>query len=111
MDISPLYLSCHDLQPYYQFAVDGIDLTGTNFVCSMRNNITGQIKINRATVGCVITSATAGQAEYRWQVGDTDTAGVYSIEFEFTPITGGKFTVPGEGMVATVIITPDIDGV
>ena len=40
-----------------------------------------------------ITSAVLGEAEYRWQSGDTDTAGKYIYAFRFTS-SNRSFTVP-----------------
>lgn len=48
-------------------------------------------KVDSQTVN--ITSPTDGEAEYRWQSGDTDTAGKYYFEFKFTK-AGKSFTVP-----------------
>lgn len=118
MAIKPLKLSTNDIQPYYRVTVkdsDGalIDLTGASIVCTMKDSATGAVKINRQSAGIVIASQTTnkGEFEYRWQSGDTGTAGSYYIEFEVTPASGGKFTLPGpaEGP-AQVIVVAGLDG-
>jgi hypothetical protein len=109
MPIKPLRLKQHDLQPYYRFSVSGVNLTGATIVCTMID-AGGSKKINRQSAGIVVTDAVAGEAEYRWQAGDTDTIGTYRIEFEITPQSGGKFTVPNDEP-AVVFVGSDLDGV
>lgn len=44
-----------------------------------------------------ITDAANGLAEYQWQVGDTDTKGIYVFEFRFSKYVeeeGRTFTIP-----------------
>jgi hypothetical protein len=99
-----------DLQAYYYASVVdsddvAVDLTGASAVFSMRS-VDGTLKIDRKAA--VITAATSGYLEYRWASGDTDTAGEYYIEFEITPSSGGKFTLPAYDK-AVVIITDDLD--
>ncbi len=118
MAIKTLQLHTNDLQPYYRVTVkdsDGnlIDLTGATIVCTMRESTTGAVKINRASAGIVIANQTTnkGEFEYRWQSSDTDTAGSYYIEFETTPQTGGKFTLPSPDQgLAAVVISEGMDG-
>lgn len=54
------------------------------------------IKIYRQTAGIVIADQTTakGQFDYRWVSGDTNTAGVYRLELEVNPVSGGKYTIP-----------------
>jgi len=98
MSIKKLYLKKNDLQPYY-YAVakdssgNAVPLSGATIYFTMKL-LDGDIKINRQTTGIHVTDETAGEFEYRWQSGDTDTLGVYAIEFEIDPSSGGKFTVP-----------------
>lgn len=96
-----LNLKQHDLQPYYYFKVEdayneAVDLTGATIVCTMKNRSTGVLKINRQSAGIALADqdTDTGKAQYQWQSGDTDTVGNYIIEFEITPASGGKFTVP-----------------
>lgn len=112
MAIKSLKLYTNDLQPYYRVTVkdsDGnlIELTGASVVCTMKESTTGVVKINRSSAGVVIANQTTnkGEFEYRWQSGDTDTAGTYYIEFEITPQMGGKFTLPSpeQGQAGVVI--------
>lgn len=99
--IEPLKITLNDEQTYYNGqAVDSdgvaVSLVGASGVVTMRTVDGLTTKINRQSTGLSITDAANGLFEYRWQTsdGDTDTAGQYYIEFEFTPPTGGKFTVP-----------------
>lgn len=97
--IETLYLTQHDLQPYYYVTVTdsaggAIDLTGAEIRTNMRQQHSTVLTINRSTVGITVSDATAGQFQYEWQSGNTDSTGVYDIEFEITPSGSGKFTVP-----------------
>ncbi len=112
MAIKTLQLHTNDLQPYYRVTVKDsdanlIDLTGATIVCTMKESATGAVKINSASAGVVIANQTTnkGEFEYRWQTGDTDTVGSYYIEFEITPQSGGKFTLPSpdQGQAGVVI--------
>jgi hypothetical protein len=68
----------------------------------------GTLKLDRQSAGINITDAAGGEFEYRWQAGDTDTVGRHEIEFEITPASGGKFTVPASER-AYVIIRDSLD--
>lgn len=106
-----LEIKRNDLQPYFRFKVpDAQDLGQAVFYCTMVHEKTKVAKINHWAAGCVITNAVLGECEYRWQLGDTDTLGTYLIEFEFVPISGGKFTVPVKP-TAFVKVLVDLDGV
>lgn len=110
-----LTIKRNDLQPYYYVTVTddagtAINLTGASIVCNMKGRRTGALKIDRQSAGISITTPASGQFEYRWQSGDTDTAGEYYIEFEITPTTGGKFTIPAKSSDAMVKIEEDLDG-
>ncbi len=110
--IDTFYLKKNDLQPFYRAQVkdsDGaaVDITGATIYCTMKSDA-GVIKINRQTTGIYITAAASGQFEYRWQSGDTNTTGRYSIEFEVNPAGGGKFTVPVKEQ-AIILIKESLD--
>lgn len=102
MKVQELNLKVNDLQPYYYVKIiDGernaVDLTGASIVCSMENVSDGSLKIDRQSTGIVIDSDQVnnrGKFYYSWQSADTDTEGRYKIEFEVTPASGGKFTIP-----------------
>ncbi len=99
MIIEPLKLTLNDLQPrYFAQAKDAagavIDLTGATIVATMKDVVLGTVKINRQSAGITISDAENGLFNYAWQAGDTDTAGIYYVEFEITPVSGGKFTLP-----------------
>ena len=109
--IETFYLTKNDLQPYYKVSLTDsggvpIDLTGATIKCSMKNLASGVLKINQQTTGVAVTSAATGEFEYRWQTADVDAAATYAIEFEITPATGGKFTIPnpGDGRAIVVIM-------
>lgn len=112
-NIAPLYIKKYDLQPYYPAQVkdsygNAVDITGATIYCTMKNLATGTVKINRQTTGINISDGANGKFEYRWQSGDTNTTGSYSIEFEVNPVSGGKFTVPTNKR-AMVIIADSLD--
>ena len=97
--IEPLKLTVNDLQPkYFAQAKDSagavIDITSAVIVCTMKTADDVTIKINRQSAGVTITDAVNGLFNYAWQSGDTDTVGIYYIEFEITPSSGGKYTLP-----------------
>jgi hypothetical protein len=99
MPIEVLHLTQYDLQPVYSVTVvdssgSVIDITGATIRTTMRLENSTTLAINRSTAGITLTDATAGQFEYQWQAGETDTPGSYDIEFEITPSAGGKFTLP-----------------
>ena len=112
-----LYIKRNDLQPYYLAqARDSddavIDLTGATIVFTMKvynsDGTTGTVKVSRQSVS--ITDATNGKCEYRWASADTDTAGNYIVEFEVTPASGGKFTIPNPRYgKALVTVEADLD--
>jgi hypothetical protein len=112
-DPKVLYLKVNDLQPYYYATLEDsyenpIDLTGATvvFTMSTRPDGAGTIKINRQVP--IVTDAVNGKVEYRWQAGDTDTAGRYYVEFEVMPASGGKFTLPTADR-AMVVIRDSLD--
>lgn len=53
-----------------------------------------------------------GQVDYNWAGTDTDTPGAYNAEFEITPGSGGKFTLPNGGDGPwEIVITDSLDSV
>lgn len=112
--IKKLELKRDDLQPYYFVQVrdgndDPVDITGATIYCTMRSE-NGFKEINRQTAGITITDAVDGAFQYAWQSGDTDTPGLYDIEFEIDPPAGGKFTVPASRIErAQVLIGEALD--
>ena len=115
--IPPFYIKQYDAQPYYPCDVidsdgDPVDLAGASIVCTMKNTRTNSLQINRQSVGINVTSEAGGQFEYKWQTGsgDTDVIGKYHIEFEITPASGGKFTLPVDPRdVAEVYVVKSLD--
>lgn len=113
MGVDRFKIKRNDIQPYYYAAVKSstgtsIDLSGATIRVNMYHSATGDLKINRATAGLTITASVAGEFQYQWQAADTNTTGSYFIEFEITPASGGKFTVPSDRS-ARVEITGDFD--
>jgi hypothetical protein len=64
-----------------------------------------EMKVNAAAV---IVDAAAGEVEYRWAVGDTDTAGEFLGEWEVIWSDGTPETFPTIDF-DRVIIHPDLD--
>jgi len=85
-----------------------IDLNGATIRFTMKNIDTSSITVNRVTAGVTLTSATIGLFQYQWQSGDTNTTGSFSAEFEVTPSSGGKFTLPIKPDLR-INIYPDLD--
>ncbi len=115
MSIKTLNLKKNDLQPYYSAqAKDAsgavIPLTGASIVCTMKQMGVSTPKIDRQSTGINITDAGNAEFEYQWQSGDTDTVGTFQIEFEITPASGGKFTLPADEK-ARVVIGESLDAV
>lgn len=69
----------------------------------------------KVEAACTITNASTGTITYTWQTGDTDTVGLYNVEFEITWNDGGIQTVPNgtptgaTGPYYTVEIVADLD--
>lgn len=109
-----LVLRQNDLQPYYRVKVvdsDGnaVSVDGASIVCTMKARADGTVKIDRQSAGINLTAPLLGEFEYRWQDGDTAAVGLYDIEFEVTPQSGGKFTVPSKPGEAEVLIAASLD--
>jgi hypothetical protein len=113
--IETFYIKRNDLQPYYQAVVndadgDPVGISGATIYATMQKAEDGSIVTSRQTTGCNITSADGGLFEYQWQASDTVEAGRFFIEFEITPASGGKFTIPNrEDEKAEIIILEDLD--
>jgi hypothetical protein len=108
-DVEPKYIKAGDLQPYYTAQIKDrsnaiINLSGCQAYFTMRDYYNSGIvaKVNRGA--CVITNSALGYLEYRWQPGDTNTPGVYSIEIYIEPAGGYGFTVPTNPPVKFIII-------
>jgi hypothetical protein len=78
--------------------------TGVRFI--MWNPVTGVVKVAAAAV---VTNAAQGEVEYRWALGDTDTPGVYSAEWEITWPVGRPQTWPPKKPKVSVGIYADGD--
>jgi hypothetical protein len=113
-------IKINDLQPFYFVKVvdankNAVDLSGAIIVCTMKDTSDGTLKINRQSSGITISDQdlTPGEFNYQWQAGDTDTAGKYLIEFEITPVSAGKYTIPSNDIKepAYVYINDSLDTV
>lgn len=57
-----------------------VDLSGSTVTISLRDRLTGAIKVNEA--GCSLTNPTGGQVSYQPIAADVDTSGSYDVEFK-----------------------------
>ena len=108
MAIKKLDLTQHDEQGHYKVEFKDTegnvqDLTGATIVCSMKNIESGVLKIDRQSAGINVTDEANGLFQYEWVTGDTDTVGRYQIEFEITPASGGKVTIPNPGQGRAIV--------
>lgn len=104
-----LYLKVGDLQPYYYAQIldsseNPVDLTGASVSFTMKD-VSGTIKVNLQAA--TVTDAVNGKVEYRWQSGDTDTAGRYLVEFKVVPQGAGPYRVPTVPRDRAVVIITD----
>ena len=68
------------------------NLTGLTVRFLMRNKVTGVLKVDQPAT---IVTATDGRVRYAWGAADTDTVGLYQVEWEINYGTGVTQTVPG----------------
>lgn len=119
MAILKYIIKRNDLQPSIKVAVknrsDGSikDLTGSTAVFTMKQKGADSIKINRVAA---IVDGPNGLLQYDLQGTDTDILGSeetndpFEGEFEITPLTGGKFTMPAsENLIIDIV--EDLDNI
>ncbi len=63
-------------------------------------SVDGTLKVNEDVQ---IINEALGVVRYDWQVGDTDTVGTYSVEFQVTYTDNSVETFPNTGSVALVV--------
>lgn len=63
-------------------------------------SIEGTLKIDESVD---IINGSLGTIRYDWQTGDTDTVGIYSVEFQVTYTDGAIETFPNTGSIALVV--------
>jgi hypothetical protein len=63
-------------------------------------SVDGTLKVNE---DLQIINAALGVVRYDWQVGDTNTVGTYSVEFQVTYTDGAVETFPNTGSIALVV--------
>jgi len=87
-------------------SVLGVDLTGATVAMLMRDDTNGEIKVDLGAA--TITDAATGTVSYAWQAGDTDTAGMFYVEWVVTFGDGTKRSLPVQGF-DRVLIFGDLD--
>ncbi len=97
--IDPFKIAVNDLQPVYKVQAKNnddtvIDITGAAIYMTLKNSKDSTLKVNRNSDKIEITDASNGLFQYNWEADNVDTAGIYYIEFEIDPSSGGKFTLP-----------------
>ena len=95
-----------DTKRYLQVTITiggtALDLSGTTVTFTMKNVIADSTpKVDAQS--CDITDATAGQCEYRWAAGDTDTIGTYHGEFIVTYGDATVLTTPQDSYITIKI--------
>lgn len=85
-----------------------VDLTGATVAVLMRDTLDSALKINLAAA-TVVTPAT-GAVSYQWVTGDTDTAGLFELEWVVTFAGGTKRSLPAT-TYDRVMIYGDLDDV
>jgi hypothetical protein len=88
----------NDTSPSIQVTLEdsasvAIPLVGASVKLHMKS-LDGVIKINEAMT---IADADNGVVQYDWQTGDTDTVGIYYIEFQVTYSDSSIETFPNSG--------------
>jgi len=99
-------LKQNDTRPYLKIKLvdeDGnnVDLTSATVTFTMRNRSTGTVKVNAGS--CTVTSASAGEVEYRWGSTDLNTVGVYDGEFQITFGDASILTLPANEYIEVEI--------
>lgn len=89
----------NDTSPAIEYALEpaSVILTGATVVFNMRA-WNGDVKINRQPAS-ITTDTVTPTVQYDWQIGDTDTAGVFQAEFEVTYWDLSVETFPNDGYI------------
>ena len=86
---------------------NAVDITGASVVFSMRKKRGTPPKVVEQSA--TVVDAANGKVKYSWSVGDTDTPGEYTGEFEVTYGGGGIQTFPNnKADELTILIEPEI---
>lgn len=83
-----------------------LNLTGTTVTFQMRSVSGGALAVSAAAT--IVGDPLNGIVQYEWQVGDTDTPGLYHFEWVVVFATGEPQSFPTEGFL-TLEIGPDLD--
>lgn len=106
------YMARNDLLPALSITctyADGtpVDLstaTSPKFYMRDARNALAEVKVDATAT---VSDGAAGELTYTWNLGDTDTAGIYAAEFE-VQIGGRRLTFPNGLQIMKVVIRPDI---
>ncbi len=82
----------------------GATLVGATATFSMKDHITGIVKIDEEDA---VVDASAGTVTYTWQDGDTDTPGTYEAEFKIL-LGGTTPLIQPAGDDLFVVVRPSI---
>lgn len=98
-------LKKNDLFPHLAATLENadgtaIDITGASVLFRMRKR--GETT-NKISAAASVVTADAGEVEYAWTDGDTDTAGSYEAEWVIT-FPGGQQIVPNGRMLVIEIL-------
>ena len=108
MSTPTFYIKTGDLLPAIRAQLVGAG----GSIQKLPNGVTVRFHLNDAVgasvvdAPAVIESEARGVVAYEWVLGDTDTAGTYTAEFE-VEIAGKTMTFPNDGDI-TVVISPEL---
>lgn len=108
----------HDTRPAYIVdLVDNFGLTGqaainlaaaTSITFKMREADSPDSQAPKVSRAMTVVDASSGRVRHNWIVGDTDTTGDFSVEFEILWSDGGVETVPNNAYLV-VSVVEDLD--
>jgi hypothetical protein len=101
----------HARRPYFRLYVtdangNPFDFSGAVSARFIMNNEDGVEKVNSLAV--IESPSTLGYLRYEWKVGDTDTEGEFTAEFDVDYGAGEHMTLPLDGVII-VRIYADLD--
>jgi hypothetical protein len=77
-----------------------IDLSGASVILHM-SSVSG---VSKVASTMIISDAANGVVQYDWVTGDTDTVGIYYVEFQVTYDNGAIETFPNNGNIAVSVV-------
>lgn len=103
------YMRKGDRRPYIRSTLtdeDGaVNLAGETVTFTLRDTTTGALKVSGAAA--IVIDAANGVVEYRWQAGDTDTAGLYEATWRSVNGVGEAVTYPNVGAQLVQVYDPE----